>query len=169
MTDQELKDLVAENSRAIKQLNKQMGELGNKFGSFTEGLALASVGKMLSQKFGIETITRRLHRKNKATDEWMELDYFGYENSNINRAVIVEVKSHFREKDISKVKKMVEQFKNFFPEYADKDLFVVIAYVDYEDSDVLRDALSEGFYLASVHDEVFKLKIPKGFEGKNFK
>lgn len=169
MSDQELKDLVAENSRAIKQLNKQMGELGNKFGSFTEGLALKSVYKLLSKQFGVEMASLRVRKKNKATDEWMELDYFGYENSNINRAVIVEVKSHFRHRDIEKVQKMVTQFKEFFPEHADKDLYMVVAYVDYEDADVLEQALEEGFYLASVHDEVFTLNIPKGFQGKNFK
>ncbi|NTV95645.1 MAG: DUF3782 domain-containing protein, partial [Thiobacillus sp.] len=52
MSDDELKELVAsltvsqkETDRQLKELGKQIGGLGNKFGSFTEGLALPSLAK----------------------------------------------------------------------------------------------------------------------------
>ncbi|WP_217355273.1 DUF3782 domain-containing protein [Aphanizomenon sp. UHCC 0183] len=40
--------------RQLKELGKQIGGLGAKFGSFTEGLALPSMETILGQQFGME-------------------------------------------------------------------------------------------------------------------
>ncbi len=67
MTDQELRDLVAsvaksqaETDRQIKQVNKQLGESGDKFGSFTEGLALPLMEKILYQQFKMDVVAPRV-------------------------------------------------------------------------------------------------------------
>jgi hypothetical protein len=72
MTDEELKDLVAslsieqkETARQIRQVNKQMGELGNKFSSFAEGMALPSMEKILYQDFGMDIVSPRAKAKKK--------------------------------------------------------------------------------------------------------
>ncbi len=71
MTDAELKELVASlaiaqretaeqmkrTDRRLKELGKQIGGLGEKFGSFTEGLALPSMQKILNERFGMEVIS----------------------------------------------------------------------------------------------------------------
>ncbi|MEM7585717.1 MAG: hypothetical protein AAF560_20170 [Acidobacteriota bacterium] len=84
MTDQELRDIVArlaetqaktsrevraterflrENGRAtdryLKELGKQLGGLGDKFGSFTEGMALPSMTRLLEKRFGLDNIAPR--------------------------------------------------------------------------------------------------------------
>ena len=70
MTDQEMKKLMAdllvgtseikqaqaETDRQIKQVNKQLGELGNKWGSFTEGMAIPSMSKVLYDDFGLQVV-----------------------------------------------------------------------------------------------------------------
>ena len=87
MSDQELKDLVAslaiaqkemsekmaasraevdqrmaasraEVDKQIKQTQKQLGELGNKWGTFTEGMAIESIKKILKDEFNIPIISR---------------------------------------------------------------------------------------------------------------
>ena len=76
MSDKELKELVAslaiaqkemtekmavsrtEVDKQIKQAQKQLGELGNKWGTFTEGMAIASIKKILRDKFNIPIISR---------------------------------------------------------------------------------------------------------------
>ena len=151
-----------------RKLGKQIGDLGNKFGSFTEGMALDSVAHLLSTRFGVHQVARRLRRRDKETGDEIELDYFGYENGVLNRAVIVEIKSQFRRRNIEQVKKKVDRFRHFFPQYNESELFVVIAYVDFESDDVLHEALAEGFYLATLSDEIFRLKTPKGFKGRDF-
>lgn len=164
----ELRKITADLSKEVKQVTRQMGELGNKFGSFTEGMSVASVGKLLSKYFGVGDVAKGVKRKDKATDNWMEMDFFGYENSDVNKAVIVEVKSHLRESDIPKIHKLVQNFKKFYPEHANKQLNVVVAYVAYDRNDVLQQALDEGFYLATIQEELFKFKTPKGYVGKDF-
>lgn len=167
-TDRQLEEtrrVVEETNRILGQ---QIGALGNKFGSFTEGLAMDSVAKMLFTRFGVNLAARRYRRRNKQTGEEMELDYFGYENSAVNRAVIVEVKSQFRRRDIEQAKKKVARFRQFFPEYSESELYIVIAYVEFENEDLLHDALAEGFFLATLSDEIFRLKTPKGFQGRDF-
>jgi len=75
MTDEELKQLVAslaidqkemakesnkrnkETNKQLKELGKQIGGLGKKFGSFTEGLALPSMTKILRERFKMVVIS----------------------------------------------------------------------------------------------------------------
>ena len=53
----ELSTAQKETDRQLKELGKQIGGLGSKFGSFTEGLALPSMEKILRQRFGMEIIS----------------------------------------------------------------------------------------------------------------
>ena len=70
----------AELNRQIDRVNKQIGDLGNKWGSFTEGMAFPSMEKVLSEKFGMETISPNFKvKKNKKTV--LEIDVFGTVNS----------------------------------------------------------------------------------------
>ena len=55
-TDQEMK----ETGRFIRELGKQIDALGNKFGSFTEGMALPAMNKILRQTFGMDVVSPRL-------------------------------------------------------------------------------------------------------------
>ncbi len=74
-TDRKIKDLTEqsrerqreaeqrqrETDRQLRELGKQIGGLGNKFGSFTEGLALPSMEKILRRQFGVDTIAPSIH------------------------------------------------------------------------------------------------------------
>ncbi len=97
-TGGEIKELRAsqkETDRQIKELGKQIGGLGEKFGSFTEGMAFPSMKRVLRERFGMEFVSPRVvKRKNGRT---MELDAFAYANSQGNEAFVVEVKSHLKE------------------------------------------------------------------------
>ncbi len=86
MNDHELKELVAslataqketdrhqrETDRQLKELGKQIGGLGEKFGSFTEGLALPSMSKILSERFGMEVVSPSVRVSKQG--EHMEID-----------------------------------------------------------------------------------------------
>ncbi len=84
---------AAEDSRRLKQrideLGKQLGGLGNKFGSFTEGLLLPSVEGILRRQFGVTDFYMRL--KSYHADEMQELDGFGFVNGAKNIGFIIEV------------------------------------------------------------------------------
>lgn len=161
---QETDRLIKENGRFIKELGKQIGGLGKKFGSFTEGLALPSMERILQDRFGMEIISPSV-RASKG-GQHLEIDVLAYANSDINTAYVVEVKSHPREESITQLKNLLQKFRTFFPEHKDKKLYGILAAVDWSD-DLKQQALREGLYVASIHDEVFELaETPPDFEPK---
>ncbi|ALG67242.2 hypothetical protein [Beggiatoa leptomitoformis] len=172
MTDEELKELVAslavaqrKTDRQLKELGIQIGGIGNKFGSFTEGMAFPSMEKILRKQFGLETIST--NTKSFKGNRELELDVLGYSNGDSNKVVIVEVKSHLNEKGIEQVLKILQEFPFFFPELAHKKRYGMIATVA-ASKEIKQKVAEAGLYLGIIHDEQFKLMKPKGFEPKNF-
>ena len=161
-TDKQLKATA----RQLKALGQQIGGLGNKFGGFTEGMALPSMKKVLEEVLGMDTIAPRLKRK--LNDKALELDVLGYTNGKLNRAYIVEVKSRLNEQSIDQMLNTLEQFPQFYPEHQTKDLYGILAFVDFRE-DFLREAEKSGLYLAHVHEDLFQVISSPHFQPKNFR
>jgi hypothetical protein len=164
-TDRQLKELGKQTDRQLKELGKQIGGLGAKFGSFTEGLALPSIEKILRQRFGMETTSPSV-RVSKG-GQHIEIDVLAYANGELNTAYIVEVKSHAREESITQLKSILQRFRAFFPEHKDKQLYGILAAVDMS-PDLREKTLQEGFYVAHIHDQVFELDIPENFQPQRY-
>jgi hypothetical protein len=164
-TDRQLKELGKQTDRQLKELGKQIGGLGAKFGSFTEGLALPSIEKILRQRFGMETTSPSV-RVSKG-GQHIEIDVLAYANGELNTAYIVEVKSHAREESIAQLKSILQRFRAFFPEHKDKQLYGILAAVDMS-PDLREKTLQEGFYVAHIQDEVFELDIPENFQPQRY-
>ena len=160
-TDRQMKETASE----IKELGKQIGGLGKKFGSFTEGLALPSMTKILSARFGMEVISPSVRVKKQG--ESMEIDVLAYANSEVNEAYVVEVKSHVKEESIDQLRTILERFRRFFPEHKDKMVYGILAAVDCSD-ELRKRILKAGFYVARIHDEVFELDVPANFRAKAY-
>jgi hypothetical protein len=157
--------ILEETTKLTKENQKMIGELGNKFGSFAEGMALPSMEKILEEKFGLNNFFPRT--KIKRNGQVIELDAFAYADSEINTAVVVEIKSHLKGKDVEQVLKIMERFSDFFPEHKDKKLYGIIAYIDASEEGK-NLALKKGFYLANIHDEIFDLEISTKYTPKDF-
>ncbi|ASF45430.1 DUF3782 domain-containing protein [Methylovulum psychrotolerans] len=159
---QEVDRALKETDKAIKELSKQIGGIANKFGSFTEGLALPSMTKILSEQFGMTTINPSVRVRDKSGNE-QEIDVLAYTNGDINTAIIVEVKSHLREESIEQLLKQCRNFRVLFPELADKKLYGILAAVD-ASQQLQQKVLAQGLYFAKIHDEQFSLCVPKDFK-----
>lgn len=153
-----------ENDRMIRELRQQMGGLSDKFGSFTEGLALPSMEKILAQRFGMDVIAPRVRARRNGHS--LEVDVLAYSHTN-DQVFLVEVKSHLREEALGQLRQTLERFREFFPEHKDKKLFGILAAVDARD-DLRARVLKEGFYLARIHDGQFELQVPDGFQPRAF-
>jgi hypothetical protein len=154
-----------ETDKQLKELGKQIGGLGSKFGSFTEGLALPSMEKILRQRFGMKVVSPSV----RATEDGkhIEIDVLAYTNGDLNTAYIVEVKSHAREESITQLKSILQRFRIFFPEHKDKQLYGILAAVDMS-LELREKTLQEGFYVARIHDQVFELDIPENFQPQSY-
>ena len=156
---------IKEAEYQIKELGKQIGGLGKKFGSFTEGLALPSMEKILQQQLGMEVISPSVRASKNGNH--MEIDVLAYANSSINQVYLVEVKSHVREESILQIKTLLERFRSFFPEHKDKSVYGILAAVDITPT-LKKRVLDEGIYLARIHDEVFTMETPEAFRAKAY-
>ena len=154
-----------ETDRLIKELGQQIGGLGNKFGSFTEGLALPSMQKILRQRFGVDTVSPSVRLSREG--QHLEIDVLAYANGDINAAYVVEVKSHLREKDIEQILKILERFPVWFPEHRDKALYGILAAVDIPEA-LISQVLAQGLYLAQIHDDLFEMQVPDDFRPRRF-
>lgn len=189
MTDQELKELVAslaevqretnrqlketdrqlqENARQMREetreLKRQIGGLSDKFGSFTEGLALPSMAKILSQRFGLEVIAPSVRVRRNGHS--MEIDVLAFSNLS-DDVVVVEVKSHLREESVDQMRRILQELRDFFPIYKDKKIYGILAAVD-APGDLQEKVLREGIYLARIHDGQFELAVPESFQPRVF-
>lgn len=167
---QQLGELLADQSneefnQQLKDLDKQMRRLGEKFGGVTEGLALPSMTRILTERFGMEVISPSVRVKKQGHN--MEIDVLAYANSDVNEAYVVEVKSHARDEAITQLQKIMERFHQVFPEHKNKKAYGILAAVDL--SDDLKDRiLKAGFYVARIHDQVFELDVPANFKPKAY-
>ncbi|GAB3721649.1 hypothetical protein [Spirosoma lituiforme] len=165
LTQKELSQSQKETDRITKQNAKLIGDIGNKFGSFTEGMAFPSMEKVLRKQFGMTTITTNY--KTEYGPDTLEIDVLGMANGEVNTVVLVEVKSHLKDRDIDQLLKSLDRFRRFHPEYAHKKLFGILACV--QGAKEVRDkAMASGLYVASIHDEVFELKTPAYFVPRDF-
>ena len=183
MTDQELKDAVAklvaststldaelrkahaDLEKTVKQTNKQLGELGNKFGSFAEGMALPSMQKVLYERFGMGIVLPRA--KSRLNGHSLEVDTLAYDSVNQEEAYVVEVKSHLTSEGIQQILQTIARVPKFFPHLANRKIYGILAAV-HASEQVKHEVLNHGLYLARISDETFKLQVPKKFQAKAF-
>jgi hypothetical protein len=154
-----------ETDRLIKELGRQIGGLGNKFGSFTEGLALPSMERLLRERFKMTVISPRV--KVQLDGREMEIDVLAYANGSIHSAYVVEVKSHLDERALEQTLEILKQFPRMFPEHADKALYGILAYVQ-GSREMRQRVLEAGLLPATIHDEQFRLEAPEGFQPRRF-
>ena len=161
----ELTAAQKQTDRQIKELGKQLGGLGAKFGSFTEGLALPSMETILRQRFGMEVISPSVRVSKEG--KHIEIDVLAYTNGDLNIAYIVEVKSHAREDSITQLKSILQRFRTFFPEHKNKQLYGILSAVDMS-PELRQKTLQEGFYVARIHDQVFELDTPENLQPQSY-
>ncbi len=148
-----------------RELGKQIGGLGEKFGSFAEGLALPSMERQLAERFGTTGFAIR-PRVRKGKDE-LEVDAIAYSDGEAGTVCVVDVKSHLRDEGIDQFLRSLEKFPRLFPEHGGKRLIGVLAVVDTRPP-VEERVLREGLVLARIRDDVFELQIPPGYEPRTF-
>ena len=163
-TEEMMRRNAKKTDRQLKNLGQQIGGLGHKFGGFAEGMALPSMSKILNERFGMEHVgPRATYKKNGQT---MEFDVLAYSTEK-KEVVVVEVKSKLTDEHIDTMKARLRQVPSFIQELRGMKVYGILAVVTSFEKDEIR-VLSEGLYLAKIHDETFELHVPEDFTPRDF-
>ena len=173
MSTAELKELLAglvhsqtKTDLQLKELGKQIGGLGNKFGSFAEGLSYRSISKILREKFGMnDFIAPGVQVRKDGREE--EYDILAYSKDSIDRGMIVEIKSNLRKEDIAQMKRKMDGVFQMLPEHRNKTFQGMIACVS-GTADLTQQVLENGWYLAHIGEDLFELETPANFVAKTY-
>jgi len=154
--------LLKQSQQETRELKKQIGELGNKFGSFTEGMAYPSMSKILARQFKVQVVgaNMKAHRNGRT----LEVDVIG---SSPEAVYVVEVKSHLNEEGLQQMLKTLAEFTDFFTDHKGKQVYGVLAAVHIDQAMAAR-VRKHGLYVARISDDTFRLEVPKGFKAKSF-
>jgi hypothetical protein len=144
--------------RTVREVGKQLGGLGNKFGSFTEGLLLPSIERILFERFGVTDFSTRV--KSKRDGALQELDGFGFVNGQKNIGFIVEVKSRLDNRAIEQVREQVRRFGAFHPYAKGMTVYGILAAVDTVSASQRQAVFNAGLYLVTVDDDVASMPTP---------
>ncbi len=154
-----------ESARQIKQFNKQLGELGNKWGSFAEGMAWLSMNKILREQFGMNAVNPHTVHLN---DRTLEIDLLGYDSTgNRDEVYVVEVKNRLDKEGIDQTLRIIEDLPKFEAFTRGRKIYGVIAAVDIP-KEMYNAAINKGLYVARISDDTFKITVPRGFKPKAF-
>jgi hypothetical protein len=138
----------------IERNAKAIGELGNKWGSYTEGEVAPAVERVLREEFGAQTILE--HATVRKGGSSQEFDTIGIVNGKKNQVILTEIKSRLTESELKKFEKKFADFFRFFPEYHGKTLIGMLVAIEMPESMPERVA-RRGFYLMRSSDSSYDL------------
>ncbi|MBF0416518.1 MAG: DUF3782 domain-containing protein [Magnetococcales bacterium] len=151
---QQIKEVSAqmrETDRKVKEVSKQIGQLGGRLGEFVEGLVAPACKTLFAQRgIPVHKVSRRIEA-DLPGDRHMEIDLFVVNTDTVS---LVEVKSKLAIEDVREHMVRMSEFKEFFPEYADKKAIGAVAGMVVEEH-VVRFAIKNGlFVLVQAGDSV---------------
>ncbi len=162
---EEIRASRREADRILTSFNRQLGRIGNRFGDYTESLFRPSLKRVMREQFKMTVITspQRIERHG----EELEIDLLAHAGDVLDEVYLVEIKSRLREHSIDQLHDQLRQFPRFFPEHRGKKLFGVLAALDIP-PDMRARVLKQGFYLATITDDVLEIITPDDFVPRTF-
>ena len=162
-TKNRIDELVLADTVRAREFGQQIGGLGNKFGRFAEEFALPSIKQILEEKFDADFMPEL--KGEFALETVVNLfDAWGVVRNGAKIIYLLEVKSTFRERNYRQIWWQVKTFRNSSPEYADYQIYPMVAVVDAR-KNFRRRILEAGIYLIDLADGTFKLaESPNGFK-----
>ena len=133
-----------------KQMNKQWGELANKMGTIAEDLVYPAVRPVLEKYFDCMILDKglRIERKTKDGSRGIEVDVIAV---SVDKVFMIEVRSKPTNDYVNEVLGKTKKFREFFPEYNDKELIPILASLVFQD-DVINYANKKRLYLMAYRE-----------------
>ncbi len=150
----------------LRGLRRDVGQLGNRLGLYSEAMFFPSLDRILRQDFGMQIVEPRVHAE--APDgEQIEIDVFAHANDTLDLVFDVEIKTHLRQEGIDQILDHLHRLSKFFPEHRGKKAYGILGAIELP-AQIKAKALKAGIYVASIRDDIFELVRPEGFEPRAF-
>jgi hypothetical protein len=125
---QETDRRMQETDRIVRQLSKEIGNLGGKWGRFVENMVAPACETIFTSRgIPVHKVAQRV--RGKLNGDTLEIDVLV---NNENHVLAVEVKSSLSVEDVKEFITDLEQFRQFFPEYNQKQLYGAVAGIEIE-------------------------------------
>ena len=162
-TDRLLREQSQETDRRIREVNKQIGDLGGKWGRFVENMvAPACETIFLKRGIPVHQVSQRV--KKRLNGQTLEIDVLV---TNENHVLVVEIKSSLGVNDVKELQSDLNKFRQFFPEYAQKQLYGAVAGIEIEEG-ADRYAYRQGLFVLAQAGETVSILNNPDFQPKNW-
>lgn len=156
------KEISAVNKQ-ISAVNKQIGDLGGKWGRFVENMvAPACETIFLKRGIPVHQVSQRV--KKRLEGQTLEIDILV---TNEHHVLVVEVKSSLGVSDVKDLRTDLTQFRQFFPEYAHKQLYGAVAGIEIEEG-ADKYAYRRGLFVLAQAGETVAILNNSDFQPKNW-
>lgn len=148
-------------NKEIAQVNKQIGDLGGKWGRFVENMVAPACETLFLKKgIPVHQVAQRLKRH--LAEKTLEIDVLVTNEAHV---LVVEVKSTLGVTDVTEFIEDLSQFRLFFPEYAQKNLYGAIAGIEIEKG-VAKFAYRQGLFVLAQSGETVTILNDDNFQPK---
>ncbi len=162
-TDRLLREQSQETDRRIREVNKQIGDLGGKWGRFVENMVVPACETIfLKRGIPVHQVSQRV--KKRLNGQTLEIDVLV---TNENHVLVVEVKSSLGVNDVKELQSDLNKFRQFFPEYAQKQLYGAFASIEIEEG-ADRYAYRQGLFVLAQAGETVSILNNPDFQPKNW-
>jgi hypothetical protein len=148
-------------NKEISQVNKQIGDLGGKWGRFVENMVAPACETLFLKKgIPVHQVAQRLKRH--SAEKTLEIDILVTNEAHV---LVVEVKSTLGVTDVKEFIEDLSQFRLFFPEYAQKDLYGAVAGIEIEKG-AAKFAYRQGLFVLAQSGETVTILNNDNFQPK---
>jgi hypothetical protein len=152
---------IQETARQIRQVNRQIAELGGAWGRFVEDLVAPACERLfLERGIPVDRVSQR--NKRRLQGETLEIDVLVVNQGHV---LAVEVKSSLSVDDVKDFIADLERFSDFFPEYAEMQLYGAVAGIGIE-AGADRYAYRRGLFVMAQSGDSVTLLNDASFQPK---
>ena len=163
-TAEKTAEQMRETDRLVKDVTRQVGNLSGKWGQFVENLVAPGCRTLFAERgIPVHQVHQRI-RANLDDGRNMEIDILVV---NTDVAVLVEVKSTLTVADVRDHLNRLQQFKEFFPRYADCRVVGAVAGIVTEDK-AAQFARNQGLFVIVQSGETVVLANEPEFKPRTW-
>jgi hypothetical protein len=155
----EMSEFKDESERDRKRMNKAWGDLANKLGSTVEDIVAPNIPRIAREEFGMDAPLdllvrgRRASRAGKKREKEYDIVCAGS-----GKVIVVEVKSTPDKGQIQEFKASLDEFSDFYPEYAGYERIGLFA--SWSLPQPICEALhQQGFYGMAMGDATMEIVV----------